>query len=379
MTNIYLIRHAEAEGNIYRRAQGHYQSHISAKGRRQVDALAERFRDVELDALYTSDMIRTKETAQAITRYHDLPIITDPGLREVNMGSWEDRPWGNLSYDFPEAMTAFNDDPDAWRVPGAETIPELCRRIRDTIIKIASRHDGQTIVCVSHGTAIRTLLSSILGVASKEIYKLPHGDNTCVALLTVEGDSITAEYYNDASHLTGGLSTFARQSWWTAPGLHDVGNVRFESFDPRLHPEEYVRYYAETWKAVHGSLAGFEPEPYLEGAKRHFEADPESVVVMRSGDTVVGITELDTRRGEAEGYGWICLCYVEPEYRRRLLGVQLIGHAVSVFRAKGRHSLRLSVFSGNEGAIKFYEEYDFRAIGQSEGVFGPLLIMEKEL
>ena len=54
MTNIYLIRHAEAEGNIYRRAHGWYDGRISAKGRRQIDALAERFRGVHLDALYCS-------------------------------------------------------------------------------------------------------------------------------------------------------------------------------------------------------------------------------------------------------------------------------------------------------------------------------------
>ena len=94
---------------------------------------------------------------------------------------------------------------------------------------------------------------------------------------------------------------------------------------------------------------------------------------------MVGVTELDTARGAAEGCGWICLCYVEPACRRMQIGAQLIGHAVSVFRHMGRRAVRLSVFEGNEGAIRFYEEFGFRAVGETEGVSSRLLVMEKEL
>ena len=70
---------------------------------------------------------------------------------------------------------------------------------------------------------------------------------------------------------------------------------------------------------------------------------------------------------------------MEALYRRSQLGVQLIGHAVSVFRRLGRKHIRLSVFEENTGAIRFYEEYGFRKIGETEGVFGTLNIMEKDI
>lgn len=67
MTTIYLVRHAEAEGNLYRIAHGHYNSCITDdRGCRQIRALAERFRDVPVDAVYASDLIRTRTTAQSI-------------------------------------------------------------------------------------------------------------------------------------------------------------------------------------------------------------------------------------------------------------------------------------------------------------------------
>ena len=74
MTTLYLIRHAEAEGNLYRRIHGQYNSLITDNGYRQIQALQERFADVPIDAVYSSDLFRTMTTARAIyvpiTGYH---------------------------------------------------------------------------------------------------------------------------------------------------------------------------------------------------------------------------------------------------------------------------------------------------------------------
>ena len=377
MTTIYLIRHGEAEGNLYRRAQGHYEADITAKGHRQIAALAQRFRNVELDALYSSDLRRTRITAGAITKYHELPMQLEPRLREICLGEWEDVPWGNLSYDYPEAMVAFNDDPENWSAPGSESFEHLKERMVSVVLELAAAHEGQTIACVSHGMAIRTLLSHFLGIPSNEIRRLPHGDNTCVSLLEVEQSQVKVVFYNDASHLEGELSTFSRQSWWRKPGLHDDKNVRFRSLDPNKEAELYLDFYAECWKSVHGSLEGFEPSAYLAAARARHREDERSIMLIMRGDECVGLTELDTRRGEKEGWGWISLCCVRESQRRQLLGVQLPGHAVSLFRKKGYKSIRLSVHPGNAAAIGFYTELGFKKIGSCPGVFGELDIMEK--
>ena len=380
MTRIFLIRHGEAEGNIYRRAQGQYDGRISAKGLRQIDALAERFRNVPVDALYSSDLQRTRCTAEAITRFHPLELHLEPRLREIDLGPWEDVPFGDLLYRDPVQMHAFTDDPDAWRVPGAETFPALAERMRGVVTELAARHDGQTVVCVSHGMAIRSLLARIQGVPSREIHRVPHGDNTAVSLLEAEGDRLRVVYSNDASHLPPELSTFARQSWWKAPGTVDLNNVRFQRLDPAKYPGVYTSFYEKTWRDVHGDLSGFVPSVYLDAAVRHVRAEPDALVaILRPDGEMVGVTELDTERERAERRGWICLCYVEPQYRRMQLGAQLIGHAVSLFRRKGMRAVRLSVFEGNTGAIRFYEEFGFHIVGETEGVSSRLLIMEKEL
>ena len=87
MTTLYLIRHAEAEGNLYRRIHGQYDSLITDNGYRQIQALKERFADVPIDAVYSSDLFRTMTTAQAICGPKGLPLHTRADLRELGMGT----------------------------------------------------------------------------------------------------------------------------------------------------------------------------------------------------------------------------------------------------------------------------------------------------
>ena len=91
MTTIYLIRHAEAEGNLYRIAQGQHESILTDRGWRQVQALERRFEGVHIDAVYTSDLYRTCATASAICRPRDLKPIRRKDLREICVGDWEQR------------------------------------------------------------------------------------------------------------------------------------------------------------------------------------------------------------------------------------------------------------------------------------------------
>ena len=133
MTKIYLIRHAEAEGNLYRRIQGHWDGSITPLGLQQIDALAQRFRREHIDALYCSDLSRARATAEAITRYHDIPAVATPRLTEICMGVWEGRAWGDVEHEFPEQMRYFNTDPDRWSVPGCEPFRDVQKRMKRAI------------------------------------------------------------------------------------------------------------------------------------------------------------------------------------------------------------------------------------------------------
>ena len=375
MTVIYLIRHAEAEGNLYRRIQGHWNGQVTPRGFRQIEALAERFRDVPIDAVYSSDLQRTMDTAGAILKYHDLKLETTPRLREVCLGCWEGRPWGDVEYEMPQQMFYFNHDPARWIIPQAERFEAAQERMKSILAEIAAKHDGQTVAAVSHGMAIRSFLAAVLGIPSAEIDRLPHGDNTAVACLKYDGGELTVEYYNDASHLPEDLSTLGRQTWWKGRDA-DAGNLRFEPLQFPRDSAFFDACYADAWAAAHGSTAGYSPRPYLRSAKEHAKT-PHAVVKLLSGDEVVGMIDMDPERGRKEGFGWISFFYLLPQFRGKGWAAQLLGHALWFSENHGRKSVRLHVAEDNTRARGFYEHFGFTKVGETPGIRGTLYQMEK--
>ena len=156
MTEIYLIRHIQAEGNLYRAMQGHWDGAATALGLRQRDALAERFRDISVDELWSSDLTRAQMTASALQKYRPLRLHTDPMLREINVGPWEGQFFGNLRHDEPESAGLSPPHRAAGSMDGAETYADVtaapggrpARRSAETTT-------GKPWLVVSHGVTIR--------------------------------------------------------------------------------------------------------------------------------------------------------------------------------------------------------------------------------
>ena len=168
MTRIYLIRHAEAEGNLYRIAHGQYDSLITPRGYRQIAALEKRFEDIPVNAVYSSDLFRTKTTASAIYKPKGLELHTRRDLREILMGTWEDVRWVDLARLHGEMLQNFGRRMDVWTAPGAETAEEVQRRMLAAVRDMAAKHPGQTVAAFSHGMALRILLSAIEGYSLSE-------------------------------------------------------------------------------------------------------------------------------------------------------------------------------------------------------------------
>ena len=138
MTTIYLIRHAEAEGNLYRIAQGQDDSILTDRGWRQVKALERRFDGVQIDAVYTSDLYRTRATASALYLPRNLTPHLVRDLREIHVGVCERRTWGEIARRWPDQMADFSRRMDRWHMDGAETPAQVLERALGAVRKIAA-------------------------------------------------------------------------------------------------------------------------------------------------------------------------------------------------------------------------------------------------
>ena len=366
MTTIYLIRHAEAEGNLYRRAHGWYDSLITDHGYRQIAALEKRFRGISIDAVYSSDLFRTRTTARAVYVPKGLELHTDPGLRELKLGDWEDMTFGFVRHRFPQAMELFNRTDPAWEVPGGESFFQLGERVEETVRRIARRHSGQTAALFSHGMAIRQFLGRVKNIPPEQWHSMPHGDNTAVSCLTWDGERFAIEFEMDNSHLSEDISTLARQAWWRKGGKAQDVNLWYAPLNQERDWTIYLEARRESWALAYGAGVPFDREEALQNAGDNLSRTPWGVTLAFAGDQLAGVLELDPSRYAREKAGCIPFCWVAPQRRGQGLGIQLIGQAVAFYRPIGRNRLRLHCPAGNEAARRFFQKYGFTNVSGAD-------------
>mgnify|MGYP001378618477 CR=1 FL=1 len=356
MTKIYLVRHAEAEGNLYRIAQGQYDSMITDRGFCQIAALEKRFEKIPVDAVYSSDLFRTCITAGAVCRPKHLPLNRRRDLREICVGDWEQKTWGDIALEYPEMLQNFSAHLDQWHIPGAETPEQVRDRILNAVREIAAKNDGKTAAVFSHGCAIRILLATLQGFSIAQLGQTPLGANTAVSMLEADGDRIRVVFRDDVSHLrpeTGG-DTGACQGGkrkFLDPGL------RFEKLCLPEETDFFRACVSGAW-ADSGDVRPLDPDVLL----REAQDRPTLVGLLQS--RPVGLLQMNPRKNAAESLGWISLYCMEKNYRARGYGIQLLGQAVQYYRPLGRQRLCLALAEGNVEARRFFTGYGFQAVGQ---------------
>ncbi|HVC88367.1 MAG TPA: histidine phosphatase family protein [Gaiellaceae bacterium] len=150
MTTIFLARHGETDWNVEGRWQGWADPPLNDLGRAQARELAEQLRSTRFDAVYSSDLRRAHETAQIVAAPHEVPVTADPGLREIDVGSWSGLTRAELAERFPNG-----DRPDG------ETRDQHRARVHATVERIARAELGRRILIVTHGGTMRALRGQV--------------------------------------------------------------------------------------------------------------------------------------------------------------------------------------------------------------------------
>jgi len=164
MLQVYLVRHGETQWNAERRIQGQSDSALTEKGVRQAEQVAERVKTLGITHVISSDLGRTRHTAEIIARACGVDVTLDARLRELDMGVLERR---NLD--------TLNDEEEGWRrqlvngtadgrIPEGESMLEMSERMHAALNACLDLPSGSRPLLVSHGMALGCLVSTILGL-----------------------------------------------------------------------------------------------------------------------------------------------------------------------------------------------------------------------
>lgn len=367
MTTVYIIRHAEAEGNVYRRCHGQYDSLLTPRAYEQLPCLAKRFENVPLDAVYASDLFRARTTAKAVAEAHGLTVEIRPVLREIDMGDWEDVPWAELLRLWPEEYAVWRARPWDAVPPHGESVMQAGRRMLDGVRGLVRENEGKSIAVVTHGSAIRGALTIAHGFAPEQMGEIGWGDNTCVAKFEFDGpDKLEVVYENDASHLPQQLSTFASIGWTDNKGVPTTPQIWFRRADPMdtADADKIVAFMRELHRNAYGTDANLDPDALLRDVERAQRMSPRSVTFgcLESGEAVA-LIYLKTFYDDEPDVGLVGGFCIDEAYRGCGLSGQILGQAISVYRMLGKTYLCAHAAEKNARAQGFYHKFAFEQRG----------------
>jgi len=164
--------------------------HLSEKGRAQAAAAAERIAALTKapSAVYASPLERTRETAAPIAKALGLRVRTAPGLVEVDVGEWTEKPLARLyrTKEWPTVQRW----PGGFRFPGGESFAEMSVRSMDALLGLVAEHPGQTIVAVSHADPIKAIVAAAAGVPLDLMQRLAISPCSISAILFTGGGPV---------------------------------------------------------------------------------------------------------------------------------------------------------------------------------------------
>ena len=200
-TRIIAVRHGETAWNVDARIQGQLDIGLNDTGRWQARRVGAALAGEPISAVYSSDLGRAHETAQAIAEAAGTPVVADKGLRERGFGMFEGKTFNEIHQAWPDHAHSWRKRIPDWVPPqGGESLLQLRTRVTQTLQALASRHRGEQIVVVAHGGVLDAIYRVATGqeVNAPRTWELPNGAINRL-LWTPEGFTLVG--WSDTQHL----------------------------------------------------------------------------------------------------------------------------------------------------------------------------------
>lgn len=172
-----LLRHVEAD--LHGRFCGHSNANLTAQGRTKLLTIIHTLSLASISpaTIWSSDLRRATETAEAVAGHFGMHYSTSPRLREMHFGEWEGLSWSEVESRYPKDARAWIENFPHHRPPGGEAFSELQTRVIDELQSLAKGSKRGYTLAVTHAGFIRVAIAWVLGMADERIssIELNHG------------------------------------------------------------------------------------------------------------------------------------------------------------------------------------------------------------
>jgi len=180
--HLLLIRHAETD--MTGRFCGHSDPELNKRGHQQLAGVLDRLSEYAIRRIYTSDLRRARQTAEAIASHFEIGFEVRPGLREIQFGQWEGLSWSEIEACDPVLAKIWAERYPNSTAPGGEPLQQFERRVRAESAFLFAAATECPIAVVAHAGFMRVLLTMFYGVPEEEALKLTKEYGSVVALDT---------------------------------------------------------------------------------------------------------------------------------------------------------------------------------------------------
>lgn len=183
---LLLIRHARSE--LAGRFCGHADAALSDEGRRQLPGLLQKLSGYPVRRIFSSDLLRARQTASFLAAGLNLAVDFLPELREISFGEWEGLSWEEIAAKDPGTAARWVEQYPRLAAPGGEEFEHFRRRVREAFDRLCLQAESECAAVVTHAGVIRSLLLDRLGRDERELGSLPC-DYACCIELRLRGGS----------------------------------------------------------------------------------------------------------------------------------------------------------------------------------------------
>ena len=184
---IVLVRHGATDWNLEGRCQGSTDRELSELGISQAKHIASHLSKEPVEAVYSSDLQRARQTADLISQPHRLPVLIEDHVRELDHGELEGLTFNEIKENYSAFLTRWRSEPAEIQVPGGERLVDVAERAWRGLNRIAEHHrEAHTIIVVSHNFPILGIVCRVTGTPLNH-YRTFHLDPGSTTRISING------------------------------------------------------------------------------------------------------------------------------------------------------------------------------------------------